>query len=55
MERVDDALEDRVDDDFGVLLGQVRYARYFLDELGLRHAAAIHAALLEASPLVTDF
>jgi hypothetical protein len=39
MQRVDDALEYRVDDDFGVFLGEVGDARDFLDELRLRHAA----------------
>src|SRR6185436_7485293 len=34
---VDDALEHRVDDEFGVLLREVRYARDLLDELRLRH------------------
>src|SRR6478736_6527141 len=34
MQRVDDALEHRVDDDFGVFLRKVRYPRDFLDEFG---------------------
>src|SRR6185369_14071602 len=42
MQRVDDALEHRVDDDFGVFLRKIRYSRDFLDEFGLRHAAASH-------------
>jgi hypothetical protein len=44
VQRVDDALEDRVDDDLGVLLGEVRDARHFLDEFRLRHAAGVHGA-----------
>ena len=32
-------LEDRVDDDFGVLLGQIGDPRHFFDEFRLRHAA----------------
>ena len=40
MERGDDAAEDRVDDHLGVLLGEIRDPRDFLDELGLRHAPA---------------
>src|SRR5581483_4485324 len=46
MQRVDDALEYRIDDDLGVLFGQIRNARHFFDELGLRHAAAVHGAPL---------
>ena len=45
MQRVDDALEHRVDDDLGVLLGEVRHARDFLDQLRLRHAAGVHESL----------
>src|SRR5678816_3413941 len=37
---LDDALEHRVDDDFRVLLGEIRHARHFLDEFRLGHAAA---------------
>src|SRR5678816_1681485 len=36
----DDAPEHRVDDDFRVLLGEIRHARHFLDEFRLGHAAA---------------
>src|SRR5678815_2278903 len=32
---LDDALEHRVDDDFRVLLGEIRHARHFLDEFRL--------------------
>src|SRR5688572_1846440 len=39
MQRIDDALEHRVDDDLGMLLGEVGDPRDFLDELRLRHAA----------------
>src|SRR5262249_23168971 len=42
MQRVDDALEDRVDDDLGVLLGEVRNPGTLFDELRFRHAASIH-------------
>src|SRR5439155_12319261 len=42
MQRLDDAAEDRVDDDFGVLLRQIRNPRHFLDELRLGHAAVGH-------------
>src|SRR5579864_128129 len=38
LERVDDAVEHRVDDDLGVLLGQLRRPSHFLDQLGLGHA-----------------
>ena len=38
MQRVDDALEHGVDDDLGVLLGQVGDARDFFDELGFGHS-----------------
>src|SRR5258705_2430687 len=37
---LDDAPEHRVDDDFRVLLGEIRHARHFLDEFRLGHAAA---------------
>ena len=40
VQRVDDALEHRVDDDFRVLLREVGDARHFLHELRLGHAAA---------------
>src|SRR4029079_827036 len=43
MQRVDDALEHRVDNDFGVLLREVGDSRDFLHELRLCHAAAIHS------------
>ena len=46
VQRVDDALEHRVDDDLGVLLGQVGDPRDFLDELRLRHAACVHESVL---------
>src|SRR5688572_6342980 len=39
VQRVDDALEDGIDDDLGVLLREVRDARDLLDELRLGHAA----------------
>src|SRR5438046_10693397 len=47
MQGLDDAPEDRVDDDFGMFLGEIRDARYFLDEFRLGHAAArsIHVSL----------
>ena len=44
MKSVDDATEDRVDDDFGVFLGQIGDARDFLDQLRLGHAAVGHGA-----------
>src|SRR5262245_5414569 len=49
---LDDALEHRVDDDFRVLLGEVRPARHFLDEFRLGHAAArrIQRPLLDDLP-----
>src|SRR4029079_13932655 len=37
--RLDDALEDGVDDDLGLLLRQPGLAGHLLDELCLRHAA----------------
>src|SRR5262245_59252690 len=40
MQRIDDALEDRVDDDLGVLLRQVGDTGDLLHELRLGHAAA---------------
>src|SRR6266566_2294131 len=48
VQRVDDAPEHRVDDDFRMLLREIRHARHFLDELRLGHAAArsIHYGLL---------
>src|SRR5258708_38598744 len=42
VQRVDDALEHCVDDDFRMLLREVRNPRDFLDELRLRHAAGVH-------------
>src|SRR5688500_9117776 len=46
VQRLDDALEYRVDDDFGVLLREIGDAGHCLHELRLRHAAArnIHDA-----------
>src|SRR4051812_30352729 len=49
VQRVDDAFEDGVDNDFGVLLRQVGHPRNFLDEFRLGHAAASHAGLLAGS------
>src|SRR5205823_4124266 len=49
VQRVDDALEHRVDDDLGVFLGQIGHARDFLDEFRLGHAAAVHGWLLDGA------
>ena len=49
VQRVDDALEDGVDDDLRVLLREVRNPRDFLDELRFRHAAGVHSASPPAS------
>src|SRR5689334_13841111 len=51
MQSVDDALEHRVDDHFGMFLRQVRHPRDFLHELGLRHAAASHTVILRGHGL----
>src|SRR4029079_13770325 len=40
MKRVDDALEERVDDDFRVVLCEIGDARQLFNELRLGHAAA---------------
>src|SRR5947207_1792284 len=50
VQRIDDALEDRVDDDFRMLLREVRNPRDFLDELRFRHAASIHRSLPLVAP-----
>src|SRR5688572_2184175 len=50
VQRVDDALEDGIDDDLGVLLREVRDARDLLDELRLGHAAgAVPVAVAAAN------
>src|SRR5688500_5489748 len=38
VQRIDDALEDRIDDDLGVLLREVRDFRDFLDEFRFGHS-----------------
>ena len=54
MQRVDDALEYRVDDDFRVFLGEIGDPRDFLDELRFGHAAArrIHSGCSLQGPVV---
>src|SRR4029453_91276 len=46
VQRLDDATEHRVDDHLGVLLGEIRHARDFLDQLRLGHAAVGHTVIL---------
>src|SRR5262245_28968419 len=41
MQRIDDGLEHGIDDDLGMLLGEVRYATDFLDQFGFSHGSEV--------------